>query len=935
MKRALKELFIKPRWQHADSAIRADAVAQSRDERVLGQLDELARNDESAQVRLAALRRLKDLYPIMRVAAEETDGKVQQLARKMVREMLAGIMPCSNSDHDRLEIIPKLDDSELIEYLVQHATEVDVRRSLLDKIVRPGLLATIATNDPETSVRNHAVSRIDKPATLERIAKIARKTDKRLFSVIQDRLQTLNPASNQNSDSQLQAQALCDRLDRLVREPMAHPQKSEALELIRADWQVLDMSPQSELSLRFMTSLSIVEASLVTPAEPTAEDHQVEGFMTDLSRMMTQPTDLESSERLLGNLDDFMQQHPDACSAHQSALDEARLSLINRRDQALKDQSPDGTLLRLCERLESRLDTVDARSLSRMEAEWDKALGKVPAPTPADKSLADRFARLLEPINARHNDESAQIEQRVATLDDSMTHLEAALEDGDLAKAVNIKQDILKRLLRIGRHPVTDSVAFKARIQSSRGRLGELRDWQRWANNKHREALVEEAEVIGQSGLHPDAMAEKVKSLQHDWRDMDKSEQLPGERTHNRERGALWKRFSDACQAAYEPAKVFFDKRSELRTEQEQALAALCVRVEQAIANDAEMTLKDRNQLVGDARRSLRMVADLKPSRRKAMAHRLRNGAQSLDDSLAEEYDLNQGKKERLIAQLESLHETLSDETIEAAINRSKSLQQDWRNIGPARRNRDQALWKRFRSLNDGIFNRRKQEQQQQEAEKSEQSQQLFAILDRMKDDLDQCDDGETLKGLQQTYRSEWQSIQSDDRRMDRIFNQQLEQFSERRLQLQSQRLKTERAHRIALYQGLAAAHADPASVSEAQKQLQSLSQTAQCPALTQRFEQLIAGETFNDDSVKAHELIIALEWLAGIESPEEWRQQRMDYQVQRLSDHLSGESADKLSEFERILDDLCACQFCDAIAWVSVGQRIATAHAAFEDQRS
>lgn len=935
MKRALRELFIKPRWQHADSAIRAEAVAHSRDERLIQQLGDLARNDEAANVRLAALKRLTDLYPIMRVAAEESDDKVRNHARRMVQEMLAGTLPCSNSDHERLEIIPKLDDVALIEHLAQHAREIDIRRSLLDKIDRPGLLATIATEDSEPSVQDHAVSRIDKPATLERIAAIARKRDKRLLGVIQARLQALDPANDASRDDDQQAQLLCDRADRLIREPMTQPEKRDALEQLRADWQALSPASQSALSSRFMTSTTIVQASLEAPEDTAIGDAQVETFIASLSQNLSRPTDLQRSEQLLTELNDFMLANAEACEPHQASLDEARLSLINRRDQALKSQSPDAGLIRLCERLEQRAQSIDPRGLSRLENDWDQAWSSVLNPSGADQSLRDRFARLLKQVQARHGEEASAIESQVASLDEALSQLEQALEDGDLARAVRVKQDLLKRLETIGRHPVTDSMEFKARMQSKRGRLRELRDWQRWANNKHREALAEEAESIGQSGLHPDAMAEKVKSLQQAWKEMDKSEQLPGERTYNRERGALWKRFHDACQAAYTPAKAFFDKRSELRSEQEQALDALCDRVEQATASDSELSLKDRNQLVGEARRSLRLVSELKPSRRKAMAQRLRTVAQALDDSLEEQYSLNQSRKERLIAQLESLHETLSDETIEAAINSSKSLQQEWRNIGPARRNRDQALWKRFRSLNDDIFNRRKQEQQQQDAEKSEQSRQLFAILDRMKDDLDRCEDSEALKQLQQSYRAEWQAVQSDDRRMERIFRQQLEQFSERLLQLQSRTLKRARAQRITLYQALAAAHAAASLDDQTREQLSSLSESADCSALTQRLEQLLAGETFGDDSTRAQELIIALEWLAGVESPEAWRQQRMDYQVQRLSDHLSGESADKLSEFERILDDLWGCQISEASVWMSVGERIAIAATAFEAARS
>ena len=61
MSTRLKEFFFKPKWEHKQAAVRAQAVAQSQDPRLIALLPVLTLEDADPDVRLHAMRRVDDL----------------------------------------------------------------------------------------------------------------------------------------------------------------------------------------------------------------------------------------------------------------------------------------------------------------------------------------------------------------------------------------------------------------------------------------------------------------------------------------------------------------------------------------------------------------------------------------------------------------------------------------------------------------------------------------------------------------------------------------------------------------------------------------------------------------------------------------------------------------------------------------------------------
>ena len=85
-------------------------------------------------------------------------------------------------------------------------------------------------------------------------------------------------------------------------------------------------------------------------------------------------------------------------------------------------------------------------------------------------------------------------------------------------------------------------------------RLRELREWLHWSNNKIRKRLIAEMEVLPAADLHPDALLDRVKSLQMEWKTLEQSEQIPGDK-HFASAAWMWRKFSSAGHTAFDTAK--------------------------------------------------------------------------------------------------------------------------------------------------------------------------------------------------------------------------------------------------------------------------------------------------------------------------------------------------------------------------------------------
>lgn len=309
------------------------------------------------------------------------------------------------------------------------------------------------------------------------------------------------------------------------------------------------------------------------------------------------------------------------------------------------------------------------------------------APTAADAAQA-----------ARREDQRLARERAA----EALAALERALADDNVGEARAARELLQPDALDAGK---------RRRLARAEERLRKLEQWQRWASHDVRRRLCDEVAGLHGSGLHPDALATRLKELQAEWARLDA---LEGDAAPPTDSG-IARRFRALCHRAIRPARGYFEKRREVREQHAGQVDALIAEVDAALESGAGgPALATLRRQVAEALRALDAVA---PEKRGAQGRALRGLLQRLDDAAGQAREQAALDKRRLLARL---RRDLGTADAEAALALARQAQADWKRLARAGRETDDTLWAELRGLVDPLFEgaqAREQERRQRDAE--------------------------------------------------------------------------------------------------------------------------------------------------------------------------------------------------------------------------
>ena len=142
-----------------------------------------------------------------------------------------------------------------------------------------------------------------------------------------------------------------------------------------------------------------------------------------------------------------------------------------------------------------------------------------------------------------------------------------ALNEGSTGRAAGLRRAIEEKLATAPPLPPHLTTS----IQLLDKKLEELKDWKSFSVAPKRIELMEEMESLVGATIEPVALADRIKSLQEEWRTLSKG---AGENVE-----ADWQRFQEAAQKAYQPCREYFEAQGQVRQENLQRRAALLERL--------------------------------------------------------------------------------------------------------------------------------------------------------------------------------------------------------------------------------------------------------------------------------------------------------------------------------------------------------------------
>lgn len=836
-------LFGKP-WQQKDPVVRARAVAESDDPELTRELGRIAEHDDSSEVRLAALGRINSEPFWLDARLRETDPAIVEAADTY---LLKAVMKRPSADlvKERLDWFARIEDTDFVRRAACHAPDRAMRAAALARIDSPGFLGDRVIEEPDEELALSLIERIDQASTLERIDAPLRRKSKRRARAVEDRLRSLRAASGEYDAAAESASRLVERAERLARGQFDGDRRAE-LEELESQWQSSESQPEL-LARRFGGAIDIVRRSL------------------------------DAGNRL---------------ATRQTA----------RPDQT--EQPPaDASLARVVGKLEaiSDAEALEPGTAGELLGAFDRAWQSVATAGSAEEALRERALPILHALQKRRQqagrptpEKPAPRPQAVpADSTDWQAELAAAaglIEAGDIAATEKALRDLRSRLDRLKPGQRPGEVA--GRLGRLEGRLREMRDWEHWSNNKHRDELIERIEQLAGSGQHPDAISTALKEARKEWQQLEDLEVLPGDKRRHAAPTGQWRRFQAACKAAFEQAQPFFEKRHELQAENLEQLDAFLERGH-AVASDEASGIDALKQFLKNARLVIRRLDDLPPKTRGKAAAQLRELMDALSKRLDDAFETIENGKRRLIREAQALEH---EPDLKAAIEQAKALQARWQKAGTGRRRIDQQLWTEFRAPIDPLFEKlrgtqdqRREEQQAEAAALRQLVEQAERLAEGDDKDLDQAD------GRMRSLRSEWNAA---GRRPDTLAErfEKAERSLERRLRERREAERRESLRQLddlaarvqSLWQARQAGETLPDGPPDSSANGEDEASQALLAAADSLADPSVGTDTLSErvaeNARQAREIVIEMEFLAGLESPPEDREARMSFQVQRLA---------------------------------------------------
>jgi len=896
---SLLEPFSKPRWQHRDPAVRLAAVDELEDPATLL---EVLQADEDATVRSRALSRIEAPAALDRLIDETPawlgGALLQQARAQRLRQLLPeqGILPPGADDGFLLRITSLADDAALIE-------------AAIGRIESPRLRMNLATGHSLARARLCAAQSIDDIELLQSLMQQSRHKDKSVFRHCRERLDA-HLAAQRSAEERQQRLARLAEDAAALRAAIDAPESRASCLALQQRWAELREHASAEQRAAIQGHLDacaqLIEeretaAAAASAARSAAEQRRLEqaaaaanAFAALLDELAAlDPAALgvaESAKAIEGQVNSVEERWvaalrlahaaPEQTETCKAQLSEWRAALqVTRRLSARH-----GELGRLSEAA-AHLDPADYRTLEKLQQQVAKLVRALPWPEALQAAMPESIGRLRE--------QQALLEQRLAALagkeQKTLEKVEAALATfrDELAtshfrnadRALNRLRNLLRGL------PPARQDHYQHELRPLLARLQEIHDWQGFAIEPKKKELVERMKALVGSTDDADALAARIKSLQDEWKQLGP--------LSPRKDQALWRAFSGAAEEAWAPCKEAFEQRAGLRKQlfqQRMELVAQLIDYERKIAwPDREQQPQqavverpvaeppippqpapDQAASEGDARGDpgpglpapdWNMVRKTLNTARQAFRElgpvdrkQERKSQKALDKvcdriyaHLEREYAKSIDGKKALIAEAQAL---AGQEDLRQAIDRAKALQREWKELGPTPQKVDRGLWKDFRGACDAVFARVGEEREQRSAGARERA------VQRQTQERARAEQAAERKRLEQ---ERWQRL------LDRI-------------------------------QACGLQATDPAKATALWGEDGDLPKGIDAAALA-AWRQNGVGDS---DADTLREACIALEVLAGIESPPEEKKARMAYQMKRLVEGMGsgpGDSRERLLE--------------------------------------
>ncbi len=914
-----KSLF-KPKWQSAKPQVRIQALQNlnSNDANDAHVIELMAKGDVESEVRLAAIKRIPQREKMITLIAQEKDNSVRHRAIEhlltTVAQTAAGIDPVFRNMLGSL-------DSQALASIIDQTKNATLGMLALEQLNDENVLEHYALNLPVAQMRQAAAQKLQSEDVLERVVKGSKGKDKSVWRICKDKLGAMRAEQQQEASIEQQIHDICQHIDTLARLPYDNLYAAR-VEHLQKQWQRLQHHADNEAVHRFNRAFTLCKATVddihneqnrqqeevarqrEALHERMAACEQLEEAVKQLSfNSVLQPGDIPALQALLNTQKIRWEE---AASVVEPAADERKRfvrihGLLQRALDAVRQLGEREA--RIQQAASAALDVQEATmaALQEMKKSLDKALGNLQWPEelawPESLKLHQQALAHFERLQTKAR---ALEQDAINNIKGICNDLKQEIEQGHLKSA----QRLLKDASHLVKHlPIKTASGYQKELRDLTVKVNELRDWQGFVSTPKKEELCQEMEALVGATIDPQALSNKIRRLQEEWRALGEAD-----KGRNKE---LWDRFSAAAEKAYEPCKVYFDKLHDVRAKNLAERQRICEQLETYLTQYdwANANWKAVNEVYETAKNEWRQYTPVERKDGKQTQDRFNGLLDQLRGKLQDEFNRNRLKREKLIEQAEALAQ--QDDTT-GTIDQAKTLQRQWREVGMVSRRDDARLWKRFRAACDQVFARRDQQRDAAQKEREQNVVHAEHLCDQIEQLAESHIDDVTsaqqeFVQLQQRFealgyfpREQQDAIQKRYKAVCEHFKQGLTNAQVQLRRSTYQELWRRTGLCDELEDTLLASNqgdlfgAAPEAEWNSDRDVPPAAQSALQARYDAAIRALQAGQkpdaqTLLDNASQLQDLCIRLEIAAGVDSPAEDQKRRMELQVSRLSSGLQG----------------------------------------------
>lgn len=766
--------LIRPQWKHSNPDIRLSAVqAMGSDQQDV--FVSILKNDLSSKVRLVAARKLA-ILSVLRDLQKDPDAEIRQIASSKVQEEIARILRLHDgaATQDILDMIRDLRPSGLADDVIRNAKSTDVRKGLIVKCSKAGVLSQTALRDPSEDVALLALENLDRENLLQDVADHSRHPLVRTKAV--EKLRRIAPKVEAAPEKKMEDPALTAKRSAVLSHAVRLLDTRDFLaneaefKLVLAEAGNLGMGNQQK-------EFDALSADFVARCQAQKEQLAKELQAEEARRTRIQESNalVEKLEALVneGNSDHLASEIPgirdqwknlvadaaeDISKRYQLAM-QRYLRLVDQMQHIQEEKASEdkqrsirteilGQLSRIAELVD--LESVE-RQLRGLVRDWER----LPLLEGEDDFL-QTYNRLRNQISQKlleHTDSMKKaVEEKLAKLRTLIDRVQALDENQDFKEISKIlRSTYLEWKDIVGEDKYQFHDIWKE-YRAATARFEEMKEWESWRNEQERDHIIKEIESLLSIEDAADAMG-KLRHFQQAWKDAGF---VPQPKLQE-----LWDRYKAITEQVMAKFQSYIDEQNQQKQKNLEAKTALCEELDRINADPTDQW-KDKARRVQQLQDEWKQAGPVPRDQNQPIWDRFRAACDLFyshhKEYLTKEDGERQGNLQKKIALCEQAESLSGSNDWNGITNKLRRLQDEWKAVGPVPKQQSEEIWVRFRTACDAFFNRKREHFEALDQEKNANLAKKTALCERLEAlDLDPKNP-ETVHAVE-AIETEWKSI--------------------------------------------------------------------------------------------------------------------------------------------------------------------------------